>query len=113
MSSDVKADARIRELLADSLALWAVTGTVEAGASPLVAVIRTDGGAIAWIERPAADVPFRWTVRWRAAGEAPGGPREERPRPCASLVGLLKALRGAFGVERGAAVQVVPAPVNA
>ena len=32
-------------------------------------------------------MPCRWLVRWRAAGEAPGAPRETRPRACASVVG--------------------------
>ena len=103
------AAARVREFLADSLALWAVDGAVEAGAPPLVAVIRTAAGTVAWVERPAADdVPWRWFVRWRSPGM-----QEERSRPCASLVGLLNALRGAFGVERGSAVRVVAAPAPA
>jgi hypothetical protein len=36
--------------------------------------------------------------------------REERSRPCASLVGLLNALRGALDVERGNAVRIAAAP---
>jgi hypothetical protein len=100
-------NARLRDFLADSLALWRVAGRVEAGEAPVVAVVRADDGAIVWIERPPGDAPpCRWLVRWRAAGEDPGGPREERPRPCASLVGVLGAMRGALGVNRGSAVRI-------
>lgn len=97
-------DARVRDFLADSLALWHVAGTVEAGELPIVAVIRADTDAIVWVERPAqADMPFRWLVRSRGSGS-------ERARPCASLVGLLSGIRNALGVERGGAVRIAPAP---
>ena len=104
--------ARVREFLADSLALWQVAGAVEAGTAPVVAVVHADAGATIWIERPAEDdAPWRWFVRWRTLDM-----REERSRPCASLVGLLNAVRGALGVERGSALRVMaeaaPAPVN-
>ena len=100
--------ANITGFLADSLALWRVDGAVEAGALPVVAVIRA-GDRVVWIERPAADdVPWRWFVRWRSPGM-----QEERSRPCASLVGLLNAVRGALGVERGSAVRIAPAPADA
>lgn len=100
---------QVREFLADSLALWKVDGTVEAGASPVVAVIRAEAGAIVWIERPADDdAPWRWFVRWRSPDMC-----EERSRPCASLVGLLNAVRGALGVESGSGVRVVAAPADA
>ncbi len=90
------AEDEIRAFLADTLALWRVSGTVESGEAPVVAVIRTDKHAAISIERSAP--PFRWVVR------------TDRPRPCASLVGLLNALRTALGVERGSAVRVAPAP---
>ncbi len=62
------------------------------------------GDCVVWIERPAGDdVPWRWFVRWRDADM-----RDERSRPCASLVGLLNAVRGALGVERGNAVRIAP-----
>ncbi len=99
-------DTGVREFLADSLALWRVDGSVEAGALPVVAVVRA-GGATVWVERPAGDAPWRWFVRWRSPEM-----QEERSRPCASLVGLLNAVRGALGVERGNAVRVVAAPVE-
>lgn len=84
--------------LSDTLDLWRVAGTVEAGDAPVVAIVRTLDGAEISIER--ATPPFRWIVR------------SERPRPCASLVGLLNALRAALGVERGSAVRVAPAPAE-
>jgi hypothetical protein len=97
-------DARVREFLADSLALWRVAGTVEAGESPVVAVIRAGADAIVWVERPAqADMPFRWLVRSRSGGS-------ERARPCASLVGLLNGIRSVLGVERGDALRIAPGP---
>ena len=110
MNDSSSADAaRVREFLADSLALWSVDGAVEAGVRPVVAVIRAGAGTVAWVERPAGDdVPWRWFVRWRG----PGMP-EERSRPCASLVGLLNALRGALGVERGSAVRIALPPPDA
>ena len=99
-------DARVRDLLADSLALWRVTGTVEAGELPVVAVIRTDAGAIVRVERPVqADMPFRWLVRARGGGS-------QHARPCASLVGLLNGIRKALGVERGGALRIAPAPTD-
>ena len=101
---------RLRAFLADSLELWHVAGTVQAGEAPVVAEIRTTSGALVWVERAGDDTPFRWFARWRGAGDAPGGVRELRPRACGSLVGLLAAVRDALGVERGSAVRIVPAP---
>ncbi len=103
-------EERLRVFLADSLALWQVGGTVHAGAAPVVVEIRASSGALVWIARAGDDTPFRWCARWRSAGDAPGGVRELRPRACGSLVGLLAAVREALGVERGAAVRIVPAP---
>ena len=104
-------DVRVRNFLADSLALWRVSGTVEIGEHPVVAVVRARDGTIVWIERPdGQEQAYRWLVRWRGAGESPGGPREQRPRACASLVGMLTAIRGALGVDRGSAIRIVPAP---
>ena len=100
-------DARFRAFLADSLVLWRVEGAVEAGETPVVGVIRASTGAIVWVERVTSHAPpFRWAVRWRNAGEAPGGAREVRPRACGSLVGVLNAVRNALGVDRGSAVRI-------
>ena len=100
----------MRVLLADSLALWRVAGVVESGEAPALAVIRSAAGTLVWIERPAtSDVPFRWLVRWRGAGEAAGSGREQRPKACGSLGGALSVVRGALGVERGIAIRIAPA----
>ena len=87
-------DKRIREFLSDSLALWRVEGTVEAGEAPVVAVISANDGTILRVERKTP--PFRWVVH------------ADRLRPCASIAGVLNALRSALGVERGEAVRVTP-----
>ena len=101
----------ICDFLGDSLELWKIAGKVEPGRAPAVAVIRTDDGTIVWIERPSSpEVPFFWFVRWRPSGAAPGGPRETRPRPCASLVGLLNTIRSALNTDRGSAVRIAPEP---
>jgi hypothetical protein len=100
-------EEKLRVFLADSLALWGVSGTVCVGVAPVIAEIRAANGAITWVERAAGDMPFRWCARWRCAGDTPGGVRELRPRACGSLVGLLGAVRDALGVERGSAVRIV------
>ena len=101
------ADSGMRAFLADSLALWRVAGEIEAGQAPVVAIIRTDSGAVVRVERTAVQkTGFRWFVHSRAGDAAPG----ERSRPCGSLVGLLNAIRSALGVDRGTAVRIAPAP---
>ena len=102
-------EERLRAFLAESLALWQVQGEVRAGAAPVVLEIHACSGTMVWIERAAADTPFKWFVRWRRAGDAPGGVRELRPHACGSLVGMLAAVREALGIERGNAVRVVAA----
>jgi hypothetical protein len=88
-------DERIREFLSDSLALWRVAGTVEPGEAPIVAVIRARDGTTLRVERKSP--PFRWIVH------------ADRPRPCASIGGVLNALRSALGVARGDALRVAAA----
>lgn len=100
---------RLRAFLAESLALWQVSGEVLAGVAPVLIEIRADDGARVWIERAGDDTPFKWFVRWHRAGDAPGGVRELRPRACGSLVGMLAAAREGLGVERGSSVRVVAA----
>ena len=93
--------------LADSLVLWRVEGAVEAGTLPVVAVVRA-GDCVVFVERNTDDdAPWRWFVRWRNADM-----REERSRPCASLPGMLNAVRRALNVERGNAVKIAPTPTD-
>ncbi|HEV7819597.1 MAG TPA: hypothetical protein VGO84_00350 [Burkholderiales bacterium] len=88
--------------LADSLALWELGATVDAGTAPVIAVIHA-GECTVWVEQNRNDeVPWRWFVRWRDADM-----REERSRPCPSVAGMLNAVRRALNVERGNAVRVV------
>ena len=94
-------DTRLREFLADTLTLWRVDGAVEPGVAPVVATVRTTAGTIICIERPSdPGLPLRWLVRRHNAA---------RPRACASLVGLLNALRAALGVDQGSPLRVAPA----
>ena len=96
-------DDRLLPFLSDTLAMWGVTGSVEGGAAPVVALIRAHNGTVVWIERAGAELPFRWFACWHAAGnEADGAHR----RACASLVGLLGALRRALDVDRGSPVRI-------
>lgn len=95
--------------LTESLELWRIAGTVEAGAPPAVAEIRAKDGIVIAIERMSADgMPFRWMVR----RHSPSDTREARPRPCGSLVGVLNAIRSALGVNRGTAVRIAPSPTD-
>jgi hypothetical protein len=107
-------DDSVRALLRDSLQLWRIEGVVQPGETPVLAVIRAATGTVVWIERvSAADMPFRWAVRSRAAGAAPGSAREVRPKACSALVGLLKAVRNALGVDRGSPIRIAPQPHGA
>ncbi|HEY0336764.1 MAG TPA: hypothetical protein VGC70_05440 [Burkholderiales bacterium] len=102
-------DEAVRVFLSDSLAMWGVEGVVEPGAGAVLAVIRARTGTIVWVERVAArDIPFRWTVRSRAAGESAGGAREVRPKACSALAGMLKAVRNALGIDRGSPIRIAP-----
>ena len=104
------ADTRVRAFLTDTLALWRIDGSVEAGEAPVVAVIRTDPGAVVRVERTSVqETGFRWFVHSRSASAQAGA---ERSRPCASLVGLLNAIRSALGVDRGSAVRIAPSPAS-
>ena len=95
-------NAELVGFLADSLAVWQLEGEVTAGDAPVVAVVRARGKIVIVERNEADDAPWRWFVRW----QEPGG---ERSRPCASIPGLLNALRRALDVERGSAVRVVAA----
>jgi hypothetical protein len=107
-------DDSVRTFLSDSLQLWDVEGVVERGETPVLAVIRAGTGTIVWIERvSAADVPFRWAVRSRIAGDPPGAAREVHPKTCSALPGMLKAVRNALGVDRGSPIRIAPQPASA
>ena len=99
-------DDLLLAFLSDTLAMWDVAGTVERGEAPVVALIRAQDGTVVWIERGGAEHPFRWFARWRAEGDAEDAAHR---RPCASLVGLLSALRRALDVDRGSPVRVAGA----
>ena len=106
-------DERFRVFLEDTLALWRVrgtveAGTVEAGTRSTVAVVHAADGTTVCIERGAQAMPFRWLVRTRRVDESDPGSGEPRPRTCASVVGLLNALRLALGVERAEPLRVAP-----
>lgn len=108
-ASAAAADDRLRAFLADSLALWEVAGTVEAGAAPVVACILAANGARIEIERVAdAQAPFRWFVRVPPVQAADGGTYQRHPRPCTSIVGVLHAIRAALGVQLAGRARIVP-----
>jgi G3E family GTPase len=103
-------DDTLHAFLQHTMRLWDVAGTVEPGAHASIFVLRSERALVS-IERVAdAAIPFRWRVGWRLPGEAVPGARERRPRLCASLVGVLKALRTALRIERGEALRVAAAP---
>jgi len=98
---------RALPLLRDSLALWRVDATLDAGQAPVVAVIRTPAGACVHVEAAApGDAPVRWWVRWREGGGPEGAPA--RARPCASAVGLLRTVRESLGADGGMRLAIAP-----
>lgn len=81
----------LRDLLADSLALWGVAArprVVEEG----VALGAPDGTALRVTAAIPAELPLRWWL------ERPG-----QRRGCTSVLGLLRALRNAVGADVGTA----------
>ena len=81
----------LRDLLADSLALWGVAArprVVEEG----VAVGAPDGTALSVTAASPAELPMRWWL------ERPG-----QRRGCTSILGLLRSLRNAVGGDVEAA----------
>ena len=101
--------ARAIEFLSETLALWEVAGEVAAGSGKTLAVIRACGKRVA-IERAEPGAPFRWQVCTHEADADADAVSVSPRRPCASWVGVLAALRRAFGVERGTPLRVVAAP---
>ena len=88
---------RLRDFLEQTLLLWNVEGAVAERGEALV--LHACGREIS-IERADA-APFRWFVRRSD---------EPRARGCASLLGVLSALRMALDVDRGTPLRVAPAP---
>lgn len=88
----------IRSLLVDSLALWRVQGTVQETA---------DGYAISVGARRVVHIAAGRASRWVVVAE--GCP----PRECASIVGVLSAIREALEVSAGAALRIAPGRADA
>ena len=81
----------LRDLLADSLALWGVEArprVTEDG----VALAAPDGTALRVRAATPEELPVRWWL------ERPG-----QRRPCTSVLGLLRTLRNAVGAGEGEA----------
>jgi hypothetical protein len=98
-----------RALLADSLAVWHVCGTVQAGEPSEVAVIHAEDGTVVRVERALdSERPVRWWVRWHEFNAAAHGADASRSRPCTSAVGLLRAVREALGAEGGRRLRIGP-----
>ncbi|HEX2829709.1 MAG TPA: GTP-binding protein [Burkholderiales bacterium] len=96
----------LRGLIGESLRLWGIHGEVESDGA--ATTIRSEQ-AFVRIEPADGGLPFRWLVRWRLPHESAPGARERHPRACASVGGVLTALRSAFGIEGGAPVRVASA----
>lgn len=108
--SNERYEEQLRALLAETLRMWQVSGTVEPGAAGSVACIHAHDGTTMLVERDCAPgSPFRWMVRWTSGASAE---RTSRSRPCSSLVGVLSALRLALGVERGSALRIAAEPAE-
>jgi len=81
----------LRDLLADSLALWEVVAQPRVAGTG-VAVTAPDGTALSIHPAGIEDLPVRWWL------DRPG-----QRRPCTSVLGLLRTLRNAVGAGEGEA----------
>jgi hypothetical protein len=81
----------LRDLVADSLALWGVTARPKAAGAG-VALTAPDGTPLSILPAAAEDLPVRWWL------ERPG-----QRRPCTSVLGLLRTLRNVVGAGAGEA----------
>ena len=83
----------LRDLLADSLALWGVQGQVRVGDDG----VAVEAGGTRLVVAPAdpSGDPIRWWVT-----------REGHRRPCPSVLGLLRTIRNTLGVPGAAPVRV-------
>lgn len=88
----------IRHLLADSLTVWKVRGSVTREREGVV--IHADGHPVV---RVAPGYASRWVVQ-SENGAA---------RPCASIVGALSAVREVLGVSGGVALYITPRRTDA
>lgn len=75
----------LRDLLADSLALWGVAGRVSVAEDGVA--VAADGVRLVIAAAVPGDDPIRWWVI-----------RNGRKRPCPSVLGLLRTVRNALGV---------------
>ena len=98
---------RARGLLVQSLAVWRVSATVEAGEHPVVAVIQGVDTMIQVCIAAESESPIRWWVRTQTKNPVVGG--RSRSRPCASTVGLLRSVRDALSVEGRNRLRIAPA----
>jgi hypothetical protein len=82
----------LRDLLADSLALWGVAGRVRTRDEGVE--VEVPGAPVLRVVPAAPGMrPIRWWVEREGAG---------RRRPCGSVLGLLRTLRNALGVPGAA-----------
>lgn len=97
-------DERIRAFLAQTMKVWGIDACVTL-IGPGVARIHVVRPALQLIvERAPPRDPFRWYLHEQRleAGDA----QSPRPRPCGSLVGLLRGLRRSLDIEPGEVVRV-------
>ncbi len=89
----------LRDLLADSLALWGVEGRVVVAETGVA--VHSTGPVLLVSAADATDGPIRWWLT-----------RDGRRRPCPSVLGLLRSLRNALGAPGAAPgrVRVSAAP---
>ena len=79
----------LRDLLADSLALWGVAGRVVVAETGVA--VHAAGAVLVIAPADASDGPIRWWLT-----------RDGRRRPCPSVLGLLRSLRNALGAPGAA-----------
>jgi acylphosphatase len=92
-------DARVAELLRQSLAAWGVAGEVRRDGDGAI-VLAAAGGELR-VTRAAPGVPFRWMMAEGA-----------RSRGVTSIVGLLRSVRAAIDAGyRPARVRFAPMPL--
>jgi hypothetical protein len=101
--------SRAYALLAESLVVWQVDGTITAGKYPVVAEIHGEAAVVQVEIASQSESPIRWWVRWTGSN-APAAGDGPRSRPCTSTVGLLRGVREALGADGGRALRIAPSP---